>query len=54
MMKLKKTLCMLALICLMVTAVSPGFGQETGAETDPISEEAFSRAAYGRLPGIPD
>ena len=40
-MKLKKMLCMLALICLTITAVSPGFGQETGAGTDPISEEAF-------------
>ena len=39
-MKTKKLFCLLAVVCLMIAAVLPALGQETGAAY--ITEQAFS------------
>ncbi len=52
-MKMKKAVCMLALVCLAATAVLPAFGQEAAAGSEPISEQAFSDLLKETFPAGP-
>ncbi len=52
-MKIKKLLCLLAVLCLSVSAVSFAWAQETGSAST-ISEKEFAGLLMEAFPGLPE